>query len=583
MSYTLGINFFHSDASACLFYENNLISAVEEERFSRIKHDSNFPINAIKFCLNYSKISFSDVETITVNTNKNKNLLKKFLYLLNNPYSYKIFIKKSKSFFFKKKIQSILKSLNLANEFKGKIVYIDHHLAHLESSSFYENFNDALHVSLDGFGDFSSGCYAIVKNKKIIIKKKNYFPHSLGIFYQSITQFLGFKNYGDEYKVMGMASYGNPRFINCMNNIVQSNDFFSYKLNLDYFNHHIVNIEEQDNKTCQIKYKDLYSKKLTLLLGKERNQDDEITEKHFDIACSAQKHYENIFFKLLNDIQKKYKIKNLALSGGCAMNSAANGKILFNTNFEDVYVSPNPGDSGGSLGSAISYLKRKKNYNKFNNNSAYLGTAYSSKEIESIIIEKKLKNSFDVKKMSFEDINEIVCSSIADGKVIGWFQDKMEWGPRALGNRSILGDPRNQNMKNILNNKIKRRENFRPFAPSILSEYMQDWFEIIKQVPYMSEVYNIKYEQRLKIPAVTHIDGSGRLQTVTKKDNIKFYNLIYTFYQKFGVPILLNTSFNENEPIVESPEQAIECFLRTKMDIIVLEDWIITRSPSEDN
>lgn len=578
MSYTLGINFFHSDASACLFYNNKLINAAQEERFSRIKHDSNFPLNAINFCLNESQVLLSDIEAISINTNRNSNILKKFLYLLFNPSSYEIFINKSKNLFFSKSIRSILKSSCFSETFSGKIVDIDHHLSHIESSSFYEHFEDALHISVDGFGDFTSSCYAICENKRINIKKKIFFPHSLGIFYQALTQYLGFKKYGEEYKVMGMASYGTPRFMNEMNDILSSDKFFNYKLNLKYFNHHKFNILERDNNTFQINYKNLYSKNLISLLGNERKANGQIDERHFDLAASLQKHYENIFFKILRDVQKKYKKKNLALSGGCAMNSVANGKIIFNTDFQDIYISPNPGDSGGSIGSAIAYLKKEKKYDNFLNNSAYLGTAYSSLEVENVIVSKKLNKNFKVEKLNFNQINQIVCEYISSGKVVGWFQDRMEWGPRALGNRSILGDPRNLNMKNILNKKIKRRESFRPFAPSILIDYVDQWFEVDKQVPYMSEVYNVKFEKRSKIPAVTHTDGTGRLQTVSKENNKKFYNLINNFYQKYGVPLLLNTSFNENEPIVESPHQAIECFLRTKMDIIVMQDWVVIRN-----
>jgi carbamoyltransferase len=314
-------------------------------------------------------------------------------------------------------------------------------------------------------------------------------------------------------------------------------------------------------------------------LGPERKEKDEITQRHKDIAKSTQVVFENVFFNLLNDLYDKYKIKNLNLSGGCAMNSVANGKITSNTNFKNIYTSSNPGDAGGSIGSALCLLndinKKKKNQT-FKDPLPYLGDHFSNDEIESVIYKYKLKNKFQVKKLDNSQLFIYVANLISKSNIVAWFQGNMEWGARALGNRSILADPRNPKMKELLNLKIKKRENFRPFAPSIIYEHMHKWFETKCPVPYMSEVYKIKKNKRSLIPAVTHIDGTGRLQTVTKA-NGRFYSLLSAFYKKTKVPIVLNTSFNENEPIVRTPEEAIECYLRTKIDVLVMQDWIIKR------
>jgi len=405
---------------------------------------------------------------------------------------------------------------------------------------------------------------------------KIYFPHSLGIFYQAITQYLGFKNYGDEYKVMGLAPYGNPNYTKVISNLINYEKKFNFKLNLKYFLHHKKRIFFISSIGEPI-FKDLFSEELIKLLGPVRTKDESITQKHMDIAKSAQVIYEKFFFLLLNDIYEKYNIKNLNLSGGCAMNSVANGKIIKNTPFENIYVSSNPGDAGGAIGSAISLISDKFKYKQINGLNPYLGKEYSDNEIEEIINKFDLNKNFSVNKLNDHFLFSKIAELISQSSIIGWFQGKMEWGPRALGNRSILADPRNPKMREILNFKIKRRESFRPFAPAILYEEMDKWFEIKKLVPHMSEVYNILENKKSLIPAVTHVDGTGRVQTVDILGNKRFYNLIKEFNNQTNVPIILNTSFNENEPIVETPDQAISCFLRTNMDVLVLENWVISR------
>ena len=572
--YILGINFLHSDTSSCIFKNGKLIAAAEEERFSRIKHTSSFPVKSINFCLNEANIDISKLDIITVNSNPFSSIDKKILFTLKNLKRYLLALKSISNIKQKLSIKSLI-SINFQKKFSGKIVYLDHHLAHIASSSFFSNFDKSVNLSIDGFGDFASAGWGTQINGKISIDKKILFPHSMGIFYQAITQFLGFKNYGDEYKVMGLSSYGKPYFERELSQVLLNTNF-GYELNLDYFVHQNQSIIENDEKG-QLVYKNLYSDKLIELLGPERMIGDKIDQRHMDLAKSAQVIYEKTLFNLLNKLYEKYEIENLTLSGGCAMNSVANGKILKNTPFKRIYISPNPGDAGGSIGSALLFLHNNEYKIEKDINYAYLGKSYKNDEIEKLLIEKKLKEKFFVKKLSEIELLDFISQELSNSKIIGWFQGKMEWGARALGNRSILADARNPNIKDIINSKIKRRESFRPFAPAILSQHTKNWFEIDKEIPFMSEVYKILKDKRNKLPGITHVDGTGRLQTVTESSNPRFYKLIKKFYEKTKIPILLNTSFNENEPIVESPLQAIDCFTRTNMDVLVLENWVVSR------
>jgi len=572
--YILGLNINHADTSSAIFRYNQLIAAAEEERFTRIKHYALFPFNSIKFCLTAANISISEVNYVTINSNPLNSVLKKFYYTLSNPSSFKVALSSINNYQEKLSVKKLLNTIDDKNIFNGKIKYFDHHLSHLNSAN--QQFENCVYVSIDGFGDFASCAWGVKKNNIIQVDGKIYFPHSLGIFYQAITQYLGFKNYGDEYKVMGLAPYGNPNYINEISNLINYEKKFNFKLDLKYFSHHKKRIFFISSVGEPI-FKDLFSEELIKLLGPVRTKDETVTQKHMDIAKSAQIIYEKNLFLLLNDIYEKYNIKNLNLSGGCAMNSVANGKIIKNTPFENIYVSSNPGDAGGAIGSAISLISNKFKYNQINGLNPYLGKEYSDNEIEETINKFDLKKNFSVNKLNDQMLFSKIAKIISQSSVVGWFQGKMEWGPRALGNRSILADPRNPKMREILNLKIKRRESFRPFAPSIMFEEMDKWFELKKSVPHMSEVYNVLENKKSLIPAVTHIDGTGRVQTVDILGNKRFYNLIKEFNNQTNIPIILNTSFNENEPIVQTPDQAISCFLRTNMDVLVLENWVISR------
>jgi len=572
--YILGLNINHADTAASIFKNNNLIAAVEEERFTRVKHYAKFPFNSIKYCLSEAKINISQVDIVTINSNPLYSIFKKIYYTFLNPASIKVALSSLKNYEKKFSIKKLLNSIDQNNRFTGKIKYFDHHLSHLNSS--VSKFEDSVNVSIDGFGDFASCSWGVKKNNIVKIDGKIYFPNSLGIFYQAITQYLGFKNYGDEYKVMGLAPYGEPNYVKEISELICYKNNFNFQLNLKYFSHHKKKIFFIDNNGAPV-FKNLYSESLTKLLGLERAKNEDLSKKHKDIANSTQVVFEKILFNLLNDIYKKYKIKNLDLSGGCAMNSVANGKITKNTPFQNVYVSSNPGDAGGAIGSAISFFSNKIKFQKISGMNAYLGKEYNNDEIKEVISRSNLNNKFLIKKIEDSLLFKVISNLISRSLVVGWFQGRMEWGPRALGNRSILADPRNPKMSEILNLKIKRRESFRPFAPSVLYEEMDNWFEFKKLVPHMSEVYNVIENKKSLIPAVTHIDGTGRVQTVDKLDNLRFYTLIKEFKNETGVPIILNTSFNENEPIVQTPQEAISCFLRTNMDVLVLENWVLTR------
>ena len=581
----LGLNIYHGDAAACIFKDGHLIVAAEEERFNRIKHSAGFPIAAVNFCLESLDIRVDQVDFIAINRNPKLRIFSKLLYFFKNKFKIKNFVQRFHNF---KKITSlssnIAQILNVDSQsLKNKILFFDHHLCHAASSVYASVFESTNYATIDGFGDFASTTIGKFKNNKFYKLNEVQFPHSLGIFYTAITQFLGFENYGDEYKVMGLASYGKPVYFDELLKVINI-DKNLFKLNLNYFKHHTDGIETSwldSNPNIGKIYKD----NLSNLLGSPREKSQEILSIHKDIAASAQAVYEFIFFDILNKLYTQSKNDNLCLSGGCAMNSVANGKIINNTPYKKIFINYSPSDSGGAIGSAILALKKLKQLvNVDSINNPYLGNNYSNQQIKNIIgdykkkfLEKKIKTQF----FADEDNNKLlqfIAKEIANKKIIGLFSGRMEFGSRALGNRSIVADPRDLEIRNILNLKIKKRESFRPFAPSILQEFTKDWFEVGDEVPYMSKVYKVKKNKQHLIPAVVHVDGTGRLQSVDGKYNKNYYNLIKEFYNLTKVPVILNTSFNENEPIVRNPEQAIECFLRTDMDLLVLENHVLSRN-----
>ena len=581
----LGLNIYHGDSAACIIKDGHLIVAAEEERFNRVKHSAGFPIASVNFCLESLNIKIDQVDFVAVNRNPKLKLASKLLYFFKNKFKIKNFLQRFQNF---KKINSlsvdIAQRLNVDEQIlKNKVLFFDHHLCHAASSVYASGFDRTDYATIDGFGDFVSTTTGEFKDNKFYKFNEVQFPHSLGIFYTAVTQFLGFENYGDEYKVMGLSSYGKPIYFDNFLKIINIHKNL-FRLNLDYFKHHTAGIETswlESNPNISTIYADNFYN----LLGKSRNKNEEILSVHKDIASSAQAVYEFIFFDILKKLHAQTHNFNLCLSGGCAMNSVANGKIIYNTPYKKIFINHSPSDSGGAIGAAV--LAVKKNNQKINVdtvNNPYLGNNYSNEQIKNII--ENYKNKFTEEKIRIkfferEDkkkLLQLIAKEIANKKIVGFFNGRMEFGSRALGNRSIIADPRDSEIRNILNLKIKRRESFRPFAPSILKEFINDWFDVNDEVPFMSKVYKVKKNKQSLIPAVVHIDGTGRLQTVDGKYNEDYYNLIKEFYKLTKVPVILNTSFNENEPIVRTPEQAIECFLRTKMDLLVLETYVLSRN-----
>lgn len=590
MTYILGINAYHGDSSACLVKDGVLVAAAEEERFRRIKHWAGFPSEAIRYCLAEAGIGLGDLDHVAINQDSKANLWRKIGFTLAKRPDLELVIDRIKN---KKERANVGEELAHAfpgARYAGEVHAVEHHLAHLSSAFHVSPFEDAVVASVDGFGDFASAAWGVGRGTEIEVEGRVHFPHSLGIFYQALTQFVGFPHYGDEYKVMGLAPYGEPKYLDAMRQIVQLQPDGGFRLNLKYFRHHREKIAyEWDNGIPAVGT--LFSPALSDLLGPARGKDDPLEQKHKDIARSVQAMYEEAFFHLLNTLHAKHKPDAVTVAGGCGMNSVANGKITLKTPFKQVYVQSAAGDAGGAIGAAYSVWHglgipdkldgSLSKSSRFHMDHAYWGPSFSDEVIGELLTEKAAElaaQSCTVEQIADEDeLCRRTASAIADGQVIGWFQGRMEWGPRALGNRSILGDPRRADMKDILNLKIKRRESFRPFAPSILREAVPEWFEQDGEVPFMMQVFQIRAEQRPRIPAVTHVDGSGRLQTVSRDTNPRYYQLIEAFREQTGVPMVLNTSFNENEPVVCRPEEALDCFLRTKMDVLVMGDWVVER------
>lgn len=581
MTYILGINAYHGDSSACLLVDGKLHSAVEEERFRRIKHWAGFPLESIKYCLEEAGVTIDAVDHIAVNSDPKANFLKKISYTLKNRPDIGFVLDRIKNKSARASIEENLRKA-FGQELKAEVHHIEHHLSHLASAHLVSPFEESVTVSVDGFGDFSSGAWGVGRGSRIDVEERVFFPHSLGIFYQAITQFIGFPHYGDEYKVMGLAPYGKPEYLDQMRQIVRTESNGAYTLNLDYFRHHKEKIAYEWNNGSPV-FGELFSAELAGLFGiPVRKTDEPLEQRHKDLARSAQAMYEEAFFNLLEATHAQHGIENLTLAGGCAMNSVANGKVYRRSPYKHLYVQSAAGDAGGAIGCAYVVASQMGLANeRFHMSHAYWGPSYDNSYHDEMLTKSAAELQAAGCKVERIDDEAALCDrtadAIAEGLVIGWFQGRMEWGPRALGNRSILGDPRRADMKDILNLKIKRRESFRPFAPSILREKVLDWFEEDDDVPFMMQVFQIREEKRSTIPAVTHVDGSGRLQTVSADTNPRYHRLISTFAAKTGVPIVLNTSFNENEPVVCKPQEALDCFLRTRMDVLVLGNWFIQR------
>ena len=579
----LGINAYHGNASAAIVCDGKLVAAVEEERFNRVKYAAGFPAAAIRYCLQEAGVTLADIDHVAVPRNPYARLGTKLFYALRMPSFARERAKVLTKF------TGIPEALSQAFDsdpakLTAKFHRIEHHQAHLASSFFVSPFERAALLSADGLGDFASTMWGAGAGNRMNIEGAIAFPHSLGLYYSAVTQYLGFLKFGDEYKVMGLAAYGQPEQLAAFRDILRFDSRSNgngFRLNLDYFTHHRTGPEmtwaEADKTPTMGK---MFSPEMSRKLGPVRAPEEPLENRHRNLASSLQARLEEVYLGMLKKLAEHTGLKSVCLAGGVAFNCVANGKIFDATPFEHVHVHPAAGDAGLAVGAAYyvwhQILGKPRS---FVMDHAYWGPGYSRDEVRRAIDASGIAQSgYSIAELPEAELLPRTAAIIADGKILGWFQGRAEWGPRALGNRSIVADPRRPEMKEILNQRIKHREIFRPFAPSILAESTAEWFEKSHPSPFMNLAYSVRPEKRDKIPAPTHVDGTARLQTVTREANPRYYALISSFRDLTGVPVVLNTSFNDNEPIVCRPEEALDCFLRTQMDALVLGDFLISKS-----
>lgn len=591
----LGINAYHGDAAAAIIRDGQLIAAVEEERFNRCKHCAGFPVEAVRYCLEAAGVHIQEVDHIGISRDPSAHLHKKILFTAqraarnfgssgraeNRADEMKgqgIFRQVADRLSNAAKVRDlkddIAKALSVGkSSLRAKFYNIEHHRAHLASSFYVSPFERAALLSIDGFGDFISTMWGEGRGNSIEVLGQVEYPHSTGILYTATTQFLGFPHYGDEGKVMGLAPFGEPRYMKEFRDIIRTDEDGRFRLNLEYFRHHTEGVEMSWDDGSPLIGR-IFSDEYVKRFGLPREKGQPLGARERDMAASLQLRLEEIAFHILRHLHEKTGLTDLGLSGGVAYNSVMNGKILLNTPFKRVFVQPAAGDSGTALGVCYHiYNGILQQPRSFVMEGAYTGPEFSDEEIRAEL----KKSDLEFETYSDSEVTGRAARDIADGAVVGWFQGRMEFGPRALGNRSILVDPRRASMKDVLNDRIKKREPFRPFAPSILEEQVGEYFEQRHPSPTMLMVYQVKPEKRASIPAVTHVDGSGRLQTVTRELNPRYYQLIADFYELTGVPVVLNTSFNENEPVVCTPRHAIDCFIKTRMDVLYLGNNAVRR------
>jgi carbamoyltransferase len=584
MSRILGLSAYHADASAAAVVDGRFVAGVEEERFRRIKHWAGFPERAARFCLEEMGGDLREIDALAVSRQPRAYLLRKALLALSHPRSLRRAASRARNL---AQIQSLEE--RIATAFGGpapKLHAVEHHLAHVASAFFCSPFEEAMCLTVDGFGDFVSTMMAVGRGSSVEVLQRVHFPHSLGQLYTAVTQHLGFPGFGDEFKVMGLAAYGEPAFAAELRQVVPALPDGTFRLDLRYFRHLSEGVDMTWEDGSPV-LGPLFTPALEQLLGPARRPGEELTQRHKDLAASLQRVYEERFFALVRALQKRTGLKRLALAGGCAMNSLANGRLFAETDVDEVYIQAAAGDAGTALGAALwvnhAVLGAPRS---FVMDHCYWGPQHGEAEIRRSLAmgipgSEGRDGAWDgirIEAAADEDrLAAGTAEAIARGDVVGWYQGRSEWGPRALGNRSIVADPRRTDMKDLLNLKIKRRESFRPFAPSVLEERTGEWFTIDYPDPFMIKVYPIRPEKRELIPAVTHVDGTGRLQTVSRRTNPRYWKLICAFEERTGVPMVLNTSFNENEPIVNTPAEALDCFLRTRMDRLVLGDVVVSR------
>ncbi|HEY3975016.1 MAG TPA: carbamoyltransferase C-terminal domain-containing protein [Candidatus Sulfotelmatobacter sp.] len=574
----LGLNMFHADASAAIVLDGEIKFAIAEERLNRQKHFGGFPALAVKACLDAVGAKISDIEHIAVGQDSDANLTKKVQYALANPAKILNFIRLRQRKEAMRDVRSLLsKALDVdAAQLRFQEHHLEHHIAHIASAYYCSPWDKAAGFSYDGSGDFVSTMMARCEGNEIEVLDRVFLPHSLGSFYSMICEFIGYGKYGDEGKVMGLAPYGKDTYCEAIGKIVtpsfKANRGFA--LDLSYFKSLGSNQGMQVLADGTVKLARHFSARMEELFGDPRHPHAEIAQRDMDLAFAMQNRFEEIFFHLSNQLHSQVPLEDLALAGGCALNSVANGKLFDRTPFRRTYIQPAAGDEGLAIGAALhTYHSVLKQPHRHELKNSYLGPEFSDSRIQSAL----QRAGLDARKLDRAALLDAVADEIAAGNVVGWFQGRMEWGPRALGNRSIVAHPGLPNMKDVLNARIKHREWFRPFAPSILADYQREYFERDHPSPFMLHVYKIRAEKRKELCAVNHVDDTGRLQSVTREENPMYYDLISAFHRKTGIPVILNTSFNENEPIVCTPEEAIDCFQRTRMDTLAIGPFLVVK------
>lgn len=579
MAVILGVNAYHGDASAALVIDGQLVAAAEEERFVRVKHVAGFPHRAIAYCLNAAGISPREITHVALSRNPRARLPRKFLTVLaRRPKLDRLADRVRNAFRLQDVKATLARGLGVdPRDLRAEVHYVEHHRAHLASAFFVSGFDEAALFSVDGMGDFASTMWGIGRGSRMRIMGVVPFPHSLGILYTAVTQYLGFPHYGDEYKVMGLAAYGEPAYLDLFRRIVRRDDDLRFRLDLSYFTHHADGVSMTWDEGAPV-LGPLYSSKLIRVLGPPREPGAPIEARHEQIAASLQAVLEEVMLALLVRLSERTRAKAVCLAGGVALNCVVNGKILRHTPFERLYIPPAASDAGTSVGAAFAvWHERLGRPRTFAMEHAYWGPEWSESEIR----EALRRQGLAARRLSFEELVESVARALAEGKIVGLFQGRMEFGPRALGNRSILADPRRPEMKDILNRRVKNREPFRPFAPSILEEAVGEYFEQTHPSPFMLMAYPARPEKRALIPAALHVDGTGRVQTVSRAVNPLFWEILMRFGQRTGVPVLINTSFNENEPIVCHPDEALRCFQRTRMDLLLIGPYLVMKEESD--
>ena len=578
----LGINAYHADAAACLIADGRLVAAVEEERLNRIKHCAGFPGLAAAEVLRIGGVTLGDIDEVAIARDSTANLRKRLAYVLKN------FRKTTKVAGKRLKDRAGLKDMDVqlaeacgvkVSDIKAPIRRVEHHLAHAASSFLVSPFERAAILTLDGFGDFASALWGIGEGSEIKTLGRATYPHSLGIVYTAVCQFIGFDRYGDEGKVMGLAPYGEPEYTEFFRKLIKFTDK-GFELDLAWFNHHTEGVETGSDEYGSPSFAPLYTRKWIDQFGEARARGAELSERDKNLAASLQQRLEQAFVHMAKLIHNQTGLTDLCLAGGVTLNGVANGKLLEETPFERVYVQPAAGDDGTALGAAA-WQSARAGQQRFEMKHAYWGSSFDDGEIEEAMRESGTVSPESVTELSDDEVCHRAAKLVADGKVVGWFQGAMEWGPRALGNRSIVAHPGHPRMKEVLNARIKQREPFRPFAPSIKAERLSDYFESSHESPFMLMVYRTKAEKQEELQAVDHVDHTGRVQTVRREDNPRYWDLIDAFERLTGTPAVLNTSFNENEPIVCTPREALDCFLRTRMDAVVLGNFIVTREGTD--